>query len=240
MNGPKWPQTLGVIALVLSAAACGDGASPDKIPTADELAASLVTTDDFEGDWTILQPPEGSEAPSSGVVPDDERDMLPTFDLCDAASVASRSAGTELQWKAFRQLDLTEEDPIEPPTDRTGHMIFVQEFLTSGEPNAIQTTFELLSDGLQACLGDVPADDEGPGTLALMALPDVGDERLGTLLTIEEDGGWAEWRLHNALVRDGNVLILLNVVDIRAGDGVEPFYTIDDVGHFVELAISHL
>ncbi len=248
MQGMTWPQTLGVVALAFSAAACtphggpfrDDSAVPDEIPTADELAASLVTTDDFDGDWTILQPPEGSDASSSGVVTDDERDMLPSFELCPAASAESSAAALGLEWKAFRQLDLTEDDPIEPPNDRSGHMIFVQEFLMSGEPDAIETTFGLLSSGLQACLGDIPADEEGPGTMELMALPGVGDERLGTLLTIEEAGGSAEWLLHNALVRDGNVLLFFDVVDIRMGDGVEPYFTIDDVGHFVEVAISHL
>ena len=35
--------------------------------------------------------------------------------------VESRAAVDALRWKAFRQLDLTDEDPIEPPDDQTGH-----------------------------------------------------------------------------------------------------------------------
>jgi hypothetical protein len=71
-----------------------------------------------------------------------------------------------------------------------------------------------------------------------MAVPDVGDERHGVLMTVEEAGGWAEWRLHNALVRRGGVLMLIVVGEIRAG--VEPRYSVDDVGGFVTTAAGRL
>ena len=200
----------------------------------------MSTTDDFEGDWTVNTGPDDSAAALSGVITDDQRDMLPTIELCDKASPESQAAAEELMWTAFRQLDLAVEDPIQPPDDRTGHMVFVQEFLTSGEPDEIETTFGLLRDGMQACLGDIPAGEEGPGTAEAMALPNVGDDRDGVLMTIEEAGGGAEWRLHNALVRQGAVLMYMDVVDIRAGEGVEPYYSIDDVGQFVEIATDRL
>lgn len=240
MKSMIWPQVVGVVALSFGAAGCGDDNSDVTVPTAAELASSLVTTGVFEGEWTINEPPEGSEGSSPGVITDEQREMLPTFELCDRASEESRAAAEQLTWTAFRQLDLAVEDPIQPPDDRTGHMVFVQEFLTSGRPDDVETTFGLLRDGMQACLGDIPAGEEGPGNAEAMALPDVGDDRSGVLITIEEAGGGAEWRLHNALVRQDAVLMLLDVVDIVAGEGVEPYYSVEDVGGFVDLAVERL
>jgi hypothetical protein len=234
--------SMAVVAIMAVAlvGACGSDDSEASIPTAEQLASVLVTEDDYPGDWTINEGPEGSEAALSGVVPEDQRELLPTIELCDAASPESRAAAEGVRWMAFRQLDLAVDDPIQPPDDRSGHMVFVQEFLLSGEPDEIEATFELIREGMEACLGDIPAGDEGPGTAEEMTIPDVGDDRYGVLTTFEEAGGWAEWRLHDALVRQDAVLMLLNVVDIRAGEGVEPYYSIDTVGEMIETAVDKL
>jgi hypothetical protein len=225
--------------LALAMVNCGSDEDTAAPPTAEELATTLITVDDYDGDWTVNTGPEGSVDVSSGVVPDEVRALLPGIELCDEAGDESRAAADDLQWMAFRQLDLTVEDPIQPP-DRTGHMVFVQEFLTSAPAHDVETTFGLLRDGLEACLGDIPAGEEGPGTAEEMPLPEVGDERYGVLTTIEEAGGWAEWRIHGALVRQGPILAWIQVVDIRAGEGVEPYYTIDEVGDMVQTAIDKL
>ncbi len=233
-------RVVGMVSLTFVAVACGSESSEQTVPTADELASSLVTTEDFAGDWTINEPPDDSGAPSSGVITDEQRDMLPTFELCEQADPESRAAADGLRWTAFRQLDLAVEDPIQPPDDGTGHMVFVQEFLTSADLDEIETTFGLLRDGIQACLGDIPAGEEGPGTAEPMALPDVGDDREGTLITVEEGGGGAEWRLHYALLRQGAVLMVMDVVDIRAGQDVEPYFSIEEIGEFLQIAAGRL
>lgn len=234
-------QVLSVAALsvALVMGACGSDDTAATPPNAQELASSLITADDYEGEWKLNVPADAPEA-ASGVVPDELQTSLPGLELCDAASAESRAAVESLRWKAFRQLDLTSADPIEPPDDRSGHLIFVQEFLTSAEPAQIETTFKLLRDGMQACLGDLPAGEEGPGTAEAMAVPEVGDDRYGVLTLLEEAGGWAQWRLHHALVRRGPVLVLLGVVEIRAGEGVEPLYSIDDVATMVQTAVAKL
>lgn len=225
-------------AAMLSVAGCGDGTSGAAPPTAEQLASSLVTADDYDGEWTVDSGPDDSATPPSGVVPPELQDMLPRLELCEAAGARSRAAADGLRWKAFRQLDLTEEDPIAPPGDRKGHMVFVQQFLTSGEPAEIERTFDLLRDGMKACLGDIPAGEEGPGTAKAMAVPRVGDDRYGVLTIIQEAGGLAQWRLHNTVVRQGAVMMLIDVVDIRAG--VAPLYSIDEVGTFVTRAVGKL
>ncbi len=232
---------LGAVVCVVSVVGCGDDDSGSaEPPTPDGLASRLVSADDFDGDWTIEAGPEGAEVPLSGVISEDQSELLPTFELCAAASAESRAAVEDLRWMAFRQINLTVDDPIDPPTDREGHIVFAQEFLLGGEADEVEATFGLLRDGLEACLGDVPASEEGPGRSESMTVPDLGDDRLGTLTTIEEEGGWAEWRLHNVLVRQGSILMNLEVVDIRAGDGVEPWYSIEEVGALAETAVDRL
>ena len=163
-NATNSLRVLGVLALAAASvlAACGD--DQDAPPTAEELAAQLVTVDSFEGTRTINAGPDDGTDMTSGVIPEDQRDMLPTRSNC-ATPPAQRHRTTveTLTWMAFRQLDLDEDDPIDPPNDRTGHMVFVQQFLTSGDADELATTFELLRSGSEACLGPIAADEEGPG-----------------------------------------------------------------------------
>jgi hypothetical protein len=207
------------VAGLLLASCSGPAAA---VPTAEELTATLVAPVDYPGEWSVLEYAEGD------------------LDLCDKASAESGTAAETLEWKASRQIELAVENPIDPPDDREGHMVWVTEFLTSGDPAEIEATFGLLREGMQACLGDFPADEEGPSTAEQMMIPDVGDDRYGVFVSMEEAGGWAEWRLHYALVRQGPVLMLLNILDIRAGEGVEPYYSLDDVGGMLHTAVSKL
>jgi hypothetical protein len=242
---------IGVAALALGGCA-GDGAdstsqpssspawSAGAVPTAEQVASVLVTGDDFDGAWTVNVPPDAQDA-VSGVIAEDQQDMLPRIEFCDRASAQSRAAAESLRWQAFRQLDQTEADPIDmAANDRSGHMIFVQEFLRSGDPAEIEATFTALREGMQACQGDMPAGEEGPGTTEPMTIPAVGEDRYGELTTIGEAGGGGYWLLHNTLVRQGPVLMDLQVVDIVMGDGVQPEYTTEDIAALLTTAVEKL
>ena len=187
---------VGAAALVLGGCA-GDGSesasqpswspawSVGVVPTVEQLASVLVTADDYDGTWTVNVPPDAQDA-ASGVIAEAQQAMLPRIELCDKATEESRAAAEALRWQAFRQLDQSEADPIDVPADRVGHMIFVQEFLRSGDPADIEATFTALRDGMQACQGEIPAGDEGPGKSEPMIIPDVGEDRYGDLTTIGE------------------------------------------------------
>ena len=214
--------------------------SAGVVPTAEQLAAALVTQDDFDGTWTVNVPPD-AQAMVNGVVPEEQQDMLPRIAMCDAASADSRAAGDALRWQAFRQLDQTADDPIDMAAgDRVGHLIFVQEFLRSGDPAEIEATFNALRDGLTACQGEIPAGEEGPGRTEPMAIPALGDDRYGEVSTVEEAGGGGYWLLHNSLVRQGAVLMQMQVVDIVMGDGVEPEFSAEDIESFLTTAVDKL
>jgi hypothetical protein len=214
--------------------------SAGVVPTAEQLASVLVTEDDYEGTWTVNVPPD-AQMGVSGVVAEEQQAMLPRIEFCDRASAESRAAAEALRWQAFRQLDQSEEDPLDMASgDRVGHVIFVQEYLTSGDPAAIEATFTALRDGMRACQGAIPAGEEGPGMTEPMAIPDVGDDRYGDLTNLGEAGGDAYWLLHNSLVRQGTVLMDLQVVDIVMGEGVQPEFTSEDIATFLTAAVEKL
>ena len=240
MRTRRCAHVVAALALVLPLGCGSDSGGDDdaKIPTAEQLGASLLTPGDLDGTWAVNAGPGDGLIPASGVLTEEARALLPSAELCPAASAESRAAVDGLAWMAYRQLDMTPEDPIVPPSDRTGHMVFVQQFLLSDEPSTVQRTFELLREGMKACLGEVDTGEEGPGMAAEMTTPGVGDDRYGVLTTVQEAGGGGEWLLHNTLVRQGAVLMMIDVVDIHLG--VDPLFTIDDVGAIVTTATDEL
>jgi hypothetical protein len=232
-----WLRWLAVAGLIVGGVACGGGDDEVVVPTAADLAEDLIDVDTFDGDWTVNVPP-GVEDAETGIVTDEKQEMLPSLDLCDEATDASRAAAESVEWMAFRQIDLQLDDPIEPPDDLSGNMVSVQEFLTAGEPDEIENLFELLRDGTEACLGEIPAGEEGPGVSEEIELPDIGDDRFGALNVFAEAGDWAEWRIHGGLIRDTTVLAMITVIDIRAD--ADPYYTPDQVGDMMATAVELL
>jgi len=223
---------VGGVMIAWSGSGCGDNG--ESVPTADELASDLLAPDDLDGAWSVSAPDDAVDV--TGVVTDEMREMLPTLELCPEASEEAQAAAAELEWDAFMQLELQTDDPIRPPDDRTGHMIFLQQYLVAMDPAETTTTFDLFRQGSEACVGDFEADEEGPGHSEMMEVPDLGDDSYGVLTTVEEAGGWAEWMLHQMVVRDGPVLTVLVVTDIRAG--VEPYFTVGDVGEIARVAVD--
>ena len=217
-NTPSSAGAVIAIVIAMATASCGDG--DDEPPTAVELSTMLMTAATFDdivddGPWNLNVPPDQPDA-ASGIVSEEMQELLPQMDLCPAASDEARAEAESLRWTAYRQLDLDVTDPIELPDDRSGHLVFVQEYLTADDEPDTDRTFELLSSGMQACLGDIAAGEEGPGTVTELATPSIGDERYGIMMVIGEAGGWAEWRIHQVLVREETVLALFSIVDIRA------------------------
>jgi hypothetical protein len=228
-------SALASVALVL--VACADD---ETIPTAEDLSEALVAPDDIDGEWSLFTEPQGGDEriDPSGILTDEQRELVPSLDMCDKASGDAKSVAEELRPVVFRQLDLAVDDEIDPPVDRSGHMIFLQEFLFSGGEERMAAAFASIREGLIACLGDLPPGEEGPGRAEEMDVPDLGDESFGVLTTIEEAGGWAEWRIQNLIMRDGPVIMSLVLVDIRAD--VDPYFSADDFEEISRVAAEKL
>lgn len=226
-------------ALLLAVGALTSCGGDESIPTARQLSEALITASDFEGEWTLFAgPEEDQQLDPSGILTDEQRELVPSFDLCDRASDDAKKAAESLRPIVFRQLNLTVDDEIDPPFDRTGHMIFLQQFLYAGASDEIEESFDLVRAGMIECLGEMPAGEEGPGFADELEVPEVGDDRLGVLMTVEEAGGWAEWRIQEVLMRDGPVLMKFVVVDIRAG--ADPYFTTEAFGDMVRSAAAKL
>lgn len=233
---------IAACALVLALGGCaGDGAgtssSPSAaawpegaVPTAEQLATALITDADIAGTWTVNMP-EDPAAAIAGVVSEQQREMLPRLELCDNASAEAKAAVDGLRWQAFRQLDMTPEDPLDfAEGDRSGHMIFAQEFLLADDPAEVEVLFNHLREGTRACLGEQPVTEDGETIVSeALEVPAIGDDRFGELDTVGEPGGGAIWYLNNAFMRDGPVLMWADVAEIIMGEGLEAELSRDEI-----------
>lgn len=202
-----------------------------------ELADGLLVADDLEGNWKLNSGPEGADLSTTGIIDDTNRDKLPQIQLCDTASQESRDALNAIQWQAFRQIDKTVDNAIKPPKDREGHMIFVQEWLTSGESNELELVFDDISAAVKECLGDIPAGEEGPGTITEAEIEPIGDQRVAALTQFEEAGGVGTWNIYSVFIRAGTVLMGVTAVDIVLGD-LEPELTVADLNEILSTALA--
>ena len=194
------------IAAAIAVTACGGGTPVDNGPSAKALAAKLVAASDLGTGWTVYDPPEGYGGP--GVVTEKSRKTIPRMDFCDKASAASRKTATGLPWKAFTQHHFA--------TGSDRHLVFLQEFLLSDKAGDVRRTFDLLTEGIQACEGDRSVSPDGETiTQSALDLPALGQDRIGFRDTIAEPGdNPTMWDLRSVLVRDGTVLIGITIAEI--------------------------
>lgn len=207
----------------------GAGWSAGTVPTAEQLASVLVTVDDLEGDWTSWEGPDASPTGVPGVVPEDQRGNLPRLEFCDRADDASVRAAEQLEWVAFRQLNLTTPDA---PRD---HQVFVQEFLAAAEPTETAATYDALRDGFEACAGATTDYSDGVvGTSERLRVRALGDAAVATRQVVKEPSprGPAIWDLRYVVVRDGPVLMSVQLGEVTVGGEVETLITshvLDDI-----------
>lgn len=218
---------LAAVLLGLTLSACGEDADPQEDAGADPLtpeglAAALVTPSDLGADWSVTQMADFPELSETGVVSEEVRDMLPRVELCDAADPEARDAADALEWDAFRQLDLATGTPTRSPSPGkppVHHLVFAQEFLTSGEPADIETTYAALVTGSDACLGTEKTPDGETVRTTGLTVPELGDASHGWRSLVSEPGPAgrsATWDLRQVLVRDSGVLMMAQVAEITS------------------------
>jgi len=222
---------------IVSAGCTRSSRSPKVVLSTQELADGLLVADDLEGTWNLNPGPEGADLSKTGIIDDTNRDKLPQFQVCEAASQASREAVNSIEWQAFRQIDKKVDNEIKPPKDREGHMIFVQEWLASGESDELELVFNDISAAFKECLGEIPAGEEGPGTVTEVDIEPIGDQRVAALTQFAEAGGVGTWNIYSVFIRAGTVLMGATAVDIVMGD-LEPELKLADLDEILSTALS--
>ena len=86
--------------------------------TRGSVAESLLIVADLSGEWSVNLGSDDMQLPESGEITEEQREYLPTMELCNAASQESKDAADALEWEAFRQFDMMVDDPVDVPRDR--------------------------------------------------------------------------------------------------------------------------
>lgn len=217
---------LAVSTLVGCAGQGGGGAAPTTspsgttapsatapVPSAAELAGFLVEPADLGPDWT---PWEGFEAwpdGEPGVIPDDQRELVPTITLCPSAGEEAVALAEGLQWEAFTQLHQETSTPFDT-------MVVAQQLLLADEPDRTAETFATLRDGLTSCLTEnLPAGDWEIGRGERLEVPAVGEDRYAERTSGFDAEARRDTRL--MLVKDGPVLMAIRIDEVLISPDAE-------------------
>lgn len=132
--------------------ATSPGAS-QQVPTSSDLVGYLVVPADLGVDWSQWEGFAAWPDGAPGVIPDDQRLLLPRLPMCPGAGAQTVELAANLQWQAFTQLH-------QATPDQFANMVVVQQLLLADEPDKTAATFAALRDGLTSCLSEnLPAAD---------------------------------------------------------------------------------
>ena len=211
---------------------CGDDDEPTAsldptggevtIPTAEELDAAVLTLDDLGEGWTDYR---------HGVLTAEDREMMPTLDLCPEAGEQAVQAVAGLVWQAYAHANHPLDDP-------TAYPLNVQQYLVAADLDEAESVFAALRDGSEICFEQGPTVTEDGETLTAtpMALPELGDESFGYEVVVAEPTGM-QWDIREVIVRKEATLMWLQELEIVEGDNV---LTIDDIGDLATEAVDRL
>ena len=193
------------------------GPSPVAVPTVAQLQDALLVAADLTGQWGV----------------DDRGTQGGLVELCTAASDESKQAAAALQFQTGVKL----REVTQP--GETG-AVYVAQFLLADQAREVEATFEALQAGAQACYGKPLVPEENYGTNEPYELPQVGDARYGEYHVMGSDTPGYGTYLHMAVMRDGPVLMLLNVWEFTGQEGRGPQMSAHEVGTIVTAAANKL
>jgi hypothetical protein len=199
------------------------------------LASVLLIDGDLPGQW------EYARGRSGGI-----------FVLCPQASAESIQAADALTWQADVQLDQIPDGAATSDASPTAPIITVDEFLLAEEPSQVEETFTALRDGMQACMGASTMTSTGvvgtadglPVDSAPMAVPDVGDDRIGEFDSYPQGfpgspHAGSPAYMHTAIIRDGPVLMSINIGEENTSP-TDPQLTQADIDAIITTATAKL
>lgn len=194
------------------------------VPSAADLAGHLVTPADLGSDWTLWEGFADWPGGEPGVVPDDQRALLPKLELCPSAGEEAAALAADLPWQAFTQLRQETDDPF-------ATMVVAQELLLADEPDRTAQTFTTLRDGLTSCLTENQSSGDWEiGRTERLEVPAVGEDRYAERSSALDAEARRDSRL--VLVKDGAVLMAVRIDEVLISPDAEaglPQETVDAV-----------
>lgn len=178
-----------------------------RVPSAVELADHLVTPADLGPGWSLWEGFTSWPGGVPGVIPDDQRTLLPTLPLCPRAGQDAEALVEDLQWQVFTQMHQT-------TSDQFATMVVAQQLLLADEPDRTAATFATLRDGLNRCLTrNLPAGEWEIGLREPLEVPAVGDNRFAERSSSFDPGG-ARRETRLVLVQQGAVFMVIQIHEI--------------------------
>lgn len=235
---------LAVSTLVGCAGGGGGGAAPTPasgtgtpsatapMPSAAELAGFLIEPADLGPDWTLWEGFADWPGGAPGVIPDDQRDLLPALALCPSAGEEAVALAEGLQWQAFTQLHQETSTPFDT-------MVVAQQLLLADEPERTAATFATLRDGLTSCLTEnLPAGDWEIGRAERLEVPAVGEDRYAERTSGFDAEARRDTRL--VLVQDGPVLMAIRIDEVLISPDAEAALPAETVNALVSTMADKL
>jgi hypothetical protein len=173
--------------------------------------------------------------------------------FCPQASAESIQAAQDLTWQADAQLDQIPDGPSTTPTpDPSTPVITVDQWLLADDPSQVEGTFTALRAGIEACYGPSSLTVEGvagtaegaPLVSAPMAVPEVGDDRIGEFDTYPQGVPGSAYAgspayQNIAIIRDGPVLMMIGIGEENASSTNQQL-TQDDIDTIITTAAAKL
>lgn len=203
------------------------------VPSPEELVDHLVEPSDLGPTWVLWEGFADWPSGVPGVIPEDQRTLIPQLTLCPSAGDDAVALASGLRWEVFTQLHHSTADEF-------SNMLVAQQLLLAGEPGEIASTFTTLRDGLFSCLTEnLPSADWEIGLREPLEVPEVGDARFAERsLSFDPSGVRRETRL--VLVQAGSVLLLVQLDEILITPDSVAELTQDQVNELIETIAQRL
>jgi len=190
----------------------------EVLPTVDQVDAMLLTVDDVFDGWKLGSP-------------------INEADLDDSVQVPC--ANTAINPTIAQRLKAVTGVQFEPVDGSYNHLI---EFATVGDPARLAADLDALFGALDSCGPEFTGGGgEGSGTLKELALPELGDQRKGYVIT-GKDAPETDvvWYVRTAYVRVGTVAITVSLAEVLPVENQTPTISDEEFVRVVQTAVGKM
>ncbi|MGB8860275.1 MAG: hypothetical protein WCC60_13500 [Ilumatobacteraceae bacterium] len=225
-----WTNLVAVFGLSVAGVACGDdGTTSDTAApatstpatqttsSAAQLEVKLLVPDDVGGQWQLGHDMNEADYSAFTQLPCENTALNPTI-------IERLTAQTGVQ---FDSTDFS--------------LRTMMELLVVGEPDRLGTDLGFLAEAYDACAATV-ATTTGVSapTVDALALPELGDQRYGYVMSAFESESAATWHVRLAMVRVGSIVVSLGLTEILPTPDTALQISDEQFVQLVETAVAKL